>query len=352
MKSKRTYWVLGGLLVWFALCGAVAIFISIKAVKKVIASEETTQLAFADVAYSPDGKMILAGGGELIEPKNKPIYMGQGSATILNPDLGDGVEALEDSFIKSVAISRDSQWCAWGLFNGTVRIVPFSNDKSLKQQEIDAHHGLVTSLAFSPDTKTLLTVGQGDPVIKAWDLRTGKLVWSKKIAVHAHINKLSFSPDGKMLAVAGFLTKKRSLLRVYDIPIRPEETGRSLDCSGDILYSAIFLRDSQTLACAGTAGIVRLWDAQTGRLKNGAFVHESHIISSLSQSPDGKKLAITMMRDEANEKSIPNLKVFDRSGKLLKKIVQNGGCHKTAFSPDGKKLAAVGMEKVQLYELK
>ena len=60
------------------------------------------------------------------------------------------------------------------------------------------HSGWVTSLAFSPDGKRIVS-GSRDKVIKIWDTLNGRDLRSLRGHTNT-VNSVAFSPDGKMIA--------------------------------------------------------------------------------------------------------------------------------------------------------
>src|SRR4030095_5651151 len=60
--------------------------------------------------------------------------------------------------------------------------------------------GIVYSVAFSPDGKTLAS-GSGDNTIRLWDVGAGRLIRSMEGHGGA-VRSVAFSPDGKMIASA------------------------------------------------------------------------------------------------------------------------------------------------------
>ena len=65
----------------------------------------------------------------------------------------------------------------------------------------DRDEGLGYTLAFSPDGRLLATAGD-DPLVRIWDVRTGRLVREFEQNVGGVLG-LEFSPDGRTLALSG-----------------------------------------------------------------------------------------------------------------------------------------------------
>ncbi|MEH2276030.1 MAG: hypothetical protein V7K40_14890 [Nostoc sp.] len=69
---------------------------------------------------------------------------------------------------------------------------------------IQAHSCLVSSVAFSPDGKTIAS-GSSDNTIKLWDVGTAREIYTLKRHSHScHVTSVAFSLDGKKLASASF----------------------------------------------------------------------------------------------------------------------------------------------------
>jgi WD40 repeat protein len=67
-----------------------------------------------------------------------------------------------------VAVNRDGRWVASAGEDTTVRLWAARSGEPLLK--LRGHTGLVSSLAFSPDAK-LLVSGNRDQTVKVWDLR-------------------------------------------------------------------------------------------------------------------------------------------------------------------------------------
>jgi WD40 repeat protein len=81
-----------------------------------------------------------------------------------------------------------------------------SEDKELK-----GHTGIVTSVAFSPDGKRILSGSWGDDTLRVWDAGKGSEI--RTLTGHADATRsASYSPDGKRI-VSG---SEDTTLKVWD----------------------------------------------------------------------------------------------------------------------------------------
>jgi WD40 repeat protein len=122
--------------------------------------------------------------------------------------------------------------------------------------------------------------GTFDKTLKVWDARTGQ----ETLKGHTDtVSSVAFSPDGKRLLSGSFQTVK-----VWDA-----QTGqKTLTLKGHTLgvKSVAFSPDGKRLASASEDKTVKVWDAQTGQEILTLKGH-THFVNSVALSPDGKRLA-------------------------------------------------------------
>jgi WD40 repeat protein len=186
--------------------------------------------------------------------------------------------------------------------------------------------GMVTGLAYSPDGRWLAAldaqpqlllheVGAGQkkatPAIvgegeKAPDPGAAGPAFTRAIPLEGFVSHFVFSPNGKLLAVAG----GDGSVRVWDFqalvsaPAGPSKPAVEFvaDHSQDvrpIVISFAFSPDGRLLATGGPEGKARLWDPTTGqRLLELPMGPVRWPITDVRFAPDGKILAVaTQVRD-------------------------------------------------------
>src|SRR5437016_1951960 len=105
--------------------------------------------------------------------------------------------------------------CLW------LPLSPLSAQEPKLRDTLKGHTGLVYSVAFSPDGKTLAS-GSFDCMIKLWDVATGM----EQATLKGHTNQVhsvAFSPDGKTLASGGGDPPKPGEIKLWDVTTGKEQ---------------------------------------------------------------------------------------------------------------------------------
>jgi hypothetical protein len=253
------------------------------------------------LAFSSDGKLLVAGGGT--PARFGEIQIWDAAAGTLRRSV-----VLTGDTLFGISLSPDASRIAAGCTDNTVRIIETSTGKEVAK--MGAHENWVLGSVFGADGKRVVSVGR-DRAAKLMDASSGafleniNLLRGELAAVARHpakqmvviggdervpyiylmdrpkvmkiaddttlvrkldrqngaIAALAWSSDGRSIAVAGAAPE----INIYDA-----ETGASVSaCKGHTagIYTVAFSPDSGMLAAGGFDGMVRLYDAATGQLK-------------------------------------------------------------------------------------
>jgi sugar lactone lactonase YvrE len=299
--------------------------------------------------YRPDGKHLAVSTGNTIR------IWEAATGKELSHSIG------HQSSVTSVAISGDGQMLASASQDGTIRLwntkttkeTRVLGDSSSKQaggglgQWLKKAVGAVmgagasdegfTSVLFSPDDKTLISVGnQG--TVKLWDPGTGKELrrfggdwnWTQSAAL---------SPDGKILASA----HQDQMIRLRDLA-----TGKTLhQLRGHQawLSCVAYSPDGKTVASADHMGFLRLWNPATGKEMRHMNAGQGGT-QVIAFSPNSQFLA-----SGGWDNQIHLWKVS--SGREIRTFpAQDNSVNSLAFSGDGKSLASGSYQgPLQLWEV-
>jgi WD40 repeat protein len=232
------------------------------------------------IAFSPDGK-ALAGG----------CY--NSSVRLWNLQTGQARQTQGSiSGVSSLVFAPNRQSLLTAGDDGAVRFW-------------DTHTGALQRtmtggwfLGLSPDGRTLASRSR-DTSVELRDVQTGVPRWTLAHPGSARVHSVAFSPDGKTLASLGWTPEQGSKADEYiekgsaEVRLWDAHTGtlrRTLFRHNRYVFRIAFSRDGNTIATGSSDSTVRLWDVQTGSLKRTLKGHTKEVFC-LAFSPDGKTCA-------------------------------------------------------------
>lgn len=255
----------------------------------------TTKMRHGDrllcLAYSPDDRMLAAGGGndpvrvwdpktgdairEIAEPWARALAFTASGKTLLiagnqkrvrlwNFELNKQIAQLDghQAPIQALAVSADADPATTVFASGSQdgMVILWSLETKRKWIELKAHPGEITALAFSPDKDSNLFASAGaDRAVNLWSIENNQARVKWKLDAGCCVMAIAFSPDGKTLYSAG----DDYLIRRWNVA-DGKQTGVSKGHEGTIV--SLIVRDN-TIISGGLDKSVRFFDAQTGELK-------------------------------------------------------------------------------------
>lgn len=238
------------------------------------------------LAWSPDGSMLAMSANQ--------------SAQIWDVNTGRRLATLQGhtSTVYWVAWSPDGRMLATASLDRTVRLWDTRQHSMLTILQDTANPNLMITVAWSPDSRTL-AAGDANGFVYLWEASTGK-----------HLRTWNDPP----LQIPSTTTGGRLYYAVYGLGWSP---------------------DGQYIAANRYDGLLRIWNAQTG--KRAALLQTLQGPNGLAWSPDGRMLSVGT---DNGTIQLWDTRTWKNTARLLTPGDSSGWTYSVPWTPDGRLLAA------------
>jgi serine/threonine protein kinase len=181
--------------------------------------------------------------------------------------------------VSSLAFTPDGRRLISGSQVGPITV--WNADSGQPLLSLTGHKSAVRSLAVKSDGSVLVSASD-DQTIKIWNLGIGQEL--RSLQGHtSYINAVVISPDGQLVASAS----ADQTVKVWNLATGQEL--RSLKGHLSYVNAVVFSPDGRWLASASADQTIKLWDVATGALLRTLVGHSSYV-NAVAFSPDGRQI--------------------------------------------------------------
>ncbi len=231
-----------------------------------------------------DFAKLLAGGesdtAAIVAHKPEESYL----VDLITPTDGEAEMPKGKKPLNGVEINLIKRWIAEGAVDDTPAGAKRHFDS--EHPPVYTRPPVITSIDFSPDGQLLAVAGFHEVLLTKAD---GSELVARLIGVSERIESVKFSPDGKRLLVTGGLPGRMGEVQIWDVATR--KLTLSVPVTYDTIYGGDWSPDGTRISFGCSDNTVRAIDAATGAqvlyqgahsdwIRDTAFSHDgSHVVS-------------------------------------------------------------------------
>lgn len=306
-------------------------------------------------AVSSDGKRIVTGSKVIIPletllqyKKDKSVKLISGVVAIWDAETGQlmGSPIEESCAVTSVAFSPNGKLLAVGGYGGILILDTETRQKTGTPLNLPLEVGNVDYLTFSPNGKRLASVQAEkggilrslDYAIRIWDMESRQQIGQPIKGHSERITSIAYSPDGKRLVSAS----NDKTVRIWDVETR--ECIKVLEGHTKKVMSAAYSPDGKKIVSASWDKTIRIWDAESGLQMGQLMENEKYPLAvwCAAFSPDGKRIVSGGSDCSIN---IWNAETLQRVCEPLPEYFSMP-LWLVTFTPDGKRIIAASADAV------
>ncbi len=295
--------------------------------------------------FSPDGQRLVSCSAALGEVKVWDLTRHPQYATFARTERDVEAIAFSADRERLLSVSRGGNLQSWDAATGVLldeRRLPLPGDVASPAVPAD----------FAPDGRRLAALCREDVrAVKVWDTATG--AGALTLAGHTlPVHCVRFSSDGKLLATGGCDPRRERA--PHEVRVWDAATGEPLlSVSGHgFIFTLAFSPDARWLAWGGPEGQLTLLDRETGQ---PVVEKSSHVgdVTAIAFSPDGRLLTTAGFEDRMVKlwKWGPRRGQADPFWRPVQTLPAPRLLGDLAFSPDGRRLAAVSRDLVKIWSV-
>ena len=209
---------------------------------------------FADrvtaVGFSPDGALLVTGGGEPSRSGEIKIWkVADGSLVLAVPNAHSDV-------VNAVEVSPDGKLIASGAADKFVKVFEVATGKLVKAFEGHTHH--VLGVTWRSDSKVIASSG-ADSVVKIWSIESGEQIRTIE-GFGKQVTSIHFVPFTSTIVTSS---------GDRNVRLHNTDNGQAIRSFGaaDYLYASGVTPDGRMVIGAGFASILNAWDAANGEVR-------------------------------------------------------------------------------------